>query len=236
MSSNTRVKRPGIARLLNGILQEWREVGFLYVLQIAYWEIIPGWLFDFNAWVVTATDIRRQSVNMSHDPAIRWAAASDMELLVACGLSRLEISEALRRGARIAVYESDGRIIVHGWYGFAAYDQGDWVRFQLAPGEMLGIRIWVRPECRGQGLAPKVIRFVWSEMSRAGIERSVGIINVLNRNSRRALAKNDSSEAGRIYYLRFLGLTWVRYGAFWRIGSWNPGNRLDLMLAPPAGR
>jgi GNAT superfamily N-acetyltransferase len=231
MSLSEMFDRMEIARFPARILRKWREVGPLYALQMTYWEIFPNWLFDINAWVVLATDIRKHAANRSHDPAIRWATETDIDALAACGVDRRKILKALKGDVRIALLERDGRVLVHGWYGATMHEQDDWLTFRLKPGDLMGASIWVRPDCRGQGLAPRVIGFVWSEMARAGRVRSVGIINVLNRNSRRAIAKNGSTVVGRLFYIRFLGLTYIRYGVLKKIGFWNPRNRLDLTLA-----
>lgn len=213
------------------IWRKWREVGPLYALQLIYWELIPHWIFDLNAWVVCATDIRRHAANETHDPAIRWATERDTDAIAACGVERDKIVKAFARGSRIAVLDRDGRVLVHGWYDLAAHEQDDWLTFCLEPDDVMGASIWVQPDQRGGGLAPRVIGFVWSDLAREGYARTIGIINALNRNSRRACKKAGVVPIGRLFYVRFLGLVYMRYGARSRIGFWNSRNRLNLALA-----
>ena len=108
------------------------------------------------------------------------------------------------------------------------------MRFRFAAQDFFGARIWVSPDYRGQGIAPKVIRYARAYFLNTDRWRSLGIINGLNKSSRRACAKTGIAETGRILYLRLLGITYLHYGRINRIGFWNAGNRLEIPF-PPIG-
>jgi ribosomal protein S18 acetylase RimI-like enzyme len=225
---------PSWAKIIELPARAWRktlEVGPLYALQLIYWQVVPHWLFDLNVWIVTTTDIRHRIGNAKHNPAIRWANESDIDALTRCGIERATITAAFERGVKIAVFERGGRIVAHARYGTATHEQDDWLLFKVGPHDVYGAGIWVSPDHRGRGIAPQVIPFVWSHFVRAGRGRSLGIINGLNRNSRRACAKAGVTEMGRIFYLRLLGLAYLHHGSLNRIGFWHPRNRLEILLA-----
>ena len=207
------------------------EVGPLYALQLIFWEIFPGWLIDLNVWIVTATQMRVSAAQQSHDAGLRWAGKDDVEALIRCGLDRAKIAAGLEPGCKIAVFERGGRIVAYARYGTAPYEQDDWLRFSLMPHDVYGAGMWVAPDYRGKGIAAQLIAFVWSHFVAAGCRRSLGIINVLNRNSRQACAKAGVTEAGRIFYLRLLGMAYLRYGSINRVGRWTPEKRLEILLA-----
>lgn len=212
----------------------WRktfEVGPLYSLQLIYWEIVPGWLFDLNIWIVTVKEIQANGGNTPDADALRWADESDTEALAACGLDRSKIASSFACGVKIAVCERAGRIICYARYGTATHEQDDWLIFKFKPQDVFGAGIWVAPDHRGQSIAPRVIAFARAHFASAGCRRSVGIINGLNRNSRRACAKVGITELDRIYYLRLFGLEFLRYGKLNRIGHWHSRNRLEIPLA-----
>lgn len=212
----------------------WRkakEVGPFYALQLVFWQVVPHWLFDFNVWVVAITDLRDRVEITDHDPAIRWADERDIDALVSTGLDRAKITAEFAKGARIAVFERDGRVIAHHRLRIATHEQDDWLFFKCRPDDITGGVLWVAPEHRGSGIGPRMMGFTWSELARAGFPRIVAIVNVLNRNSRRALAKKRGMEKGRIYYLRLFGLAFLHYGSLNRVGCWHPRNRLEIPFA-----
>ena len=224
---------PSWARIIELPARVWRktvEVGPLYALQLIYWEIFPSWLFDLNVWIVTVKEIQAYSEIRNHDSAIRWADENDMDALTLCGLNRTKIASSFERDGKIAVLEREGRIIAYAQYGTAAHEQDDWLIFKLKPHDVYGAGVWVAPDHRGQRIAAQLIAFARSHFARAGCQRSIGLINALNQNSRRAHVKVGITEFGRIFYLRLLGLEFLRYGRLHRIGRWHSQNRLEILL------
>lgn len=224
---------PSWAKIIEPPTRVWRktlEVGPFYALQLICWEIFPSWLFDLNVWIVTVKEIQAYSEIRKHNSAIRWADEHDTDALTLCGLDRAKITSSFERDVKIAVFEREGRIIAYAQYGTAAHEQDDWLIFKLKPHDVYGAGVWVAPDHRGQRIAGQVIAFARSHFARAGCRRSVGIINGLNRNSRRAHVKVGITELGRIFYLRLLGLEFLRYGRLIRIGRWHSRNRLEILL------
>ncbi len=225
---------PNWAEIFELPARMWRkttEVGPLYALQLIFWEIFPGWLFDLNVWIVTSTQMRIPAGKQSHDVALRWADEGDVDALIRCGIDRTKLVAGFERGCKIAVFERGGRILGYARYGTAPHEQDDWLLFRFMSHDVYGAGMWVAPDCRGQGIAPQLIAFVWSYYVPAGCRRSLGIINGLNRNSRQACAKAGVTEAGRVFYLRLMGLAYLHYGSINRIGRWCPEKRLEILLA-----
>lgn len=220
----------GIHRDVRLLSNPWRKVsdiGLFYSIQTFFWRIVPSWLFDINVWIVTTTDQRAFNPGAT-DPGIRWANERDIEDLVACGIDREALVHGLARGVKYAVCERDDRIICYAIYETGTHDQESWLRFRFDARDYFGARIWVSPAYRGQGIAPKVIRFARAYFLNKNHLRSLGIINGLNKSSRRACAKSGVTENGRILYLRLLGITYLHYGRINRIGLWNAKNRLEI--------
>ena len=66
--------------------------------------------------------------------------------------------------------------------------------------------------------------------------RLVGFTDALNRPSLQTY--NMRETGGRVFYIRFLGLTYVSIGQYKRIGRWGPDRRLAIhtRLIRSAGR
>ena len=72
--------------------------------------------------------------------------------------------------------------------------------------------------------------FAWSQFARDDYCQTVGIINALNRNSKRAIAKVGTGTTRRFWYFRFLGFTYYSYQGRRGVGRWSPRNRLEVAL------
>ncbi len=216
-------------QLLSKSRRKVSDTGVFYSIQNFLWRIVPSWLFDINIWIVTATDHSAFKPSAT-PPGIRWANERDISGLTACGVDRTALVDGLARGDKYAVYEREDRILGYAIYETNTHDQENWLRFRFGTHDFFGARIWVAPEFRGQGIAPQVIRFARAYFLQKDRCRSLGIINGLNKSSRRACAKTGIVESGRILYLRLLGLTYLHYGRINRIGFWNAGNRLEISL------
>lgn len=214
-------------QLLSNPWRKVSDIGLFYTIQTFFWRIVPSWLFDINVWVVTATD-HHAFKSGETDPGIRWANERDIGELEACGIDRAALVDGLARGVKYAVCERDTKIICYAIYETDTHDQENWLRFRFGAHDFFGARIWVAPEFRGQGIAPQVIRFARAHFLKTDRSRSLGIINGLNKSSRRACAKTGIAETGRILYLRLLGITYLHYGRINRIGFWNARHRLEI--------
>ena len=206
------------------------EVGLLYALQQAKWTFLPDWLIELNVWNVNTIDIRGHAMLTRHDAALRWATNRDIVELVACGVNPEALAYAFGKNLKIAVYEVEGRIVGYGQHAVGTSNQSDWLRFRFAPRDFIAAEIWVAPEFRGQGIGPKIMSFAWSHYAQTGHHRAVNIINVLNCNSTRAVAKTGIVSSERFWYFRLLGFSYMRYGAVTAFGRWTRRNRFDVML------
>lgn len=215
---------------LGKVRRKVSEVGILYALQQAKWTFLPNWLVELNIWDVNTIDIRGLATVTQHHPALRWATNADIAELIACDVAPEDLAYAFGKTLKIAVYEHEGRIVGCGQYAVGSWNQSDWLRFRLAPKDLIGAGIWVAPEFRGQRIAPQIMSFAWSHFARLGYHRIVNIINVLNRNSTRACTKVGTPSVEPFWYVRLLGFTYMHYGTVQAFGRFNRRNRFDVML------
>lgn len=204
------------------------EVGLVYALQQVKWTLIPDWLVEFNIWDASATDISHLADLTTHDPALRWATPADAPRLAAFDIKPETLTDAFGKTVRIVICEDGDRIVGYGQYAIDHWDQSDWIRFRIRDDEFLGAGIWVDPDFRGRGLGTQIMNFGWSEMVRSGRHRTVGIVNRLNRNMKQATAKVAKVRYEPIFVVRFLGITYYRYGNRRQLGCWTPRNRLTM--------
>lgn len=216
-----------------------REVGPLYAAHRVLTRYVPSWLFYLNVFVVLRVELSRFADAAAEDPEMRWAGPADLDALARFGGVDY-IAARLERGEAVAVLEQDGKIL--GWHSHATgYDQqSGWFRFDLGPKDVFFNIIVVAPQHRGQGLGPRIMDFALRETAAQGYQRAYFIIDALNRNSLKAFSRIESRPAGRIAYLRLLGLTVAKIGPRVRCGFWSPENPLRLPLswlaAPAEGR
>lgn len=204
------------------------EVGLIYTLQQVKWTLIPDWLLEFNVWDASITDISHLADLTAHAPALRWATPADVPRLAAFDIKPEILFDALDKTVRIAIYEDGDRIVGFGQYAIDRWDQSDWLRFRIRKDEFLGAGVWVDPDFRGRGIGSSIMSFGWSEMVRSGRCRTVGIVNRLNRNMKQATAKVAKLRYEPIFVVRFLGVTYYRYGNQRQLGRWTSRNRLTI--------
>ena len=204
--------------------------GILYALQRAKWRFIPSWLIDVNLWIIVARDVRTLADVDDHDPVLRWATTADVPQLVELGLDAETLDKALGDTLGITVYERDGRIVGYGQYVTREWAQDDWLALTFGPRDFHGAGIWVAPDHRGQGIAPKIMTYAWAHMARNGFGRMVSITNALNRNSFKSAGKVRPGDYTRFWYVRLFGFTCFRYGKMAKLGRWSATNRVEVTL------
>ena len=160
----------------------------------------------------------------SDDAAIR-AAEKARELLAAAAAEKLEVPKGRLAFAANRVFDTQDPE--------CGMEFADAVKLAEAKYGTIGTVGSYSPPAsparyRGGGVGPQMLEFTWSDLGRAGFQRSVGIMNALNRNSRRAGAKRDIKQKGRVFYLRLFGLAYLHYGSLNRIGHWHPRKRLEI--------
>jgi hypothetical protein len=222
-------------------LASWRkfrrktsQVGLPYTAQLLFKQYVPNFLFAVNALVITGSDVRNLRRAPESDPNIRWATADDIDLLVTSSLYSTEQTRALfARDARSAILVREGELLACMWLeakaqvGESLVNEG-WLRYGLSPGDFWTINVWVTSGERGRDLYSQVRDFAASDYARAGFTRLVGAIDSLNRNSLRAGRKKGARLLGRLYFLRFLGFTLVRFAGSTHFGWWGLGRRFVL--------
>jgi GNAT superfamily N-acetyltransferase len=71
------------------------------------------------------------------------------------------------------VVEADGKIVSYGWVAYSAEPLGDLgISFQLRPDEAYIYDCATRPDYRGRGYYPVLLRFMCAELRRAGRRRA----------------------------------------------------------------
>lgn len=212
------------------------QVGLLYTVQLLLKQYIPSILFAVNSMEINGSDVRNLRRAPESDPNIRWASTDDFDFLVTSGYYSAEQTRALfARGARAAILVREGELLACMWLEAKAQVgeslvNEDWLRYALSPTDFWTINAWVASDERGRDVYAQVRDFAASDYARAGFTRLVGAVDSLNRNSLRAGRKKGARPIGRLYFLRFLGFTLVRFAGSTHFGWWGLGRRFVLPI------
>ena len=230
LSKGHRAQKRSVSSMPSWIWSRVREIGPLYSAQRALLHVFPRRWFEVNMWYLREADLAESHSKRTTGDKVRWATAEDFDLLAAFGdvakINGAEIRSRLTLGHKVAVFIRDGRVFGWHWFANGWVDQHDWLRVLMDEDECFGIMALVDPACRRQGIARQLVYFAHSDLQRAGYRRLVGFTDALNRPSLRAYNMRETS--GRVFYIRFLGLTFCRIGRFMRIGRWEPDRRLEI--------
>lgn len=159
---------------------------------------------------------------LDHTPAgaVRFVRLGEVELLGHCGDAELELAPAsvhasFERGDLCVGALQDQRLLGYVWFAFGATPEagGTWVEFDRR--SAYTYRHFVRPGCRGAGLAAGMLRAADGFMAQRGLARCVTLIYTYNRASIRASARSGALAVGRAACLRLFGrtLSWRSPGA-----------------------
>src|SRR5437764_9629570 len=136
---------------------------------------------------------------------LRAATASDaavlQEAMDASGIYPKDVVQTrLRDGRRSYVVETDGKIVSYGWVAFSAEPIGDLgLSFQLAPDEVYIYDCATRPDYRGRGYYPALLRTMAADLCREGWRRAwigTGPGNVV---SQRGIARAGFQKVADVY-------------------------------------
>jgi RimJ/RimL family protein N-acetyltransferase len=107
-------------------------------------------------------------------PATAADAAALQEAMHASGVYPDDVVETrLRDGRRPYVVETDGKIVTYGWVAFSAEPIGDLgLSFELAPDEVYLYDCATRPDYRGRGYYPALLRAMAADLSGEGWRRA----------------------------------------------------------------
>jgi GNAT superfamily N-acetyltransferase len=107
-------------------------------------------------------------------PATAADAAALQEAMEASGVYSKDVVETrLRAGRRPYVVETDGKIVTYGWVAFSAEPIGDLgLSFALAADEVYIYDCATRPDYRGRGYYPALLRTMAADLSREGWRRA----------------------------------------------------------------
>jgi len=172
------------------------------------------------------TDLTQWRSAQTADGEIRWAKAEDFELLAEFG-DGARVRKAFDLSHRIVVAIRDGKICGWIWFATSFLDNHDWLRLVLEKDECFAVDVLVDTTFRRQGIALRMLHFAYSELERDGYRKVWGLVDALNQASLAAY-KESNLGAGRVFYARLLGLTFLRIGGFMRLGTWGPERRLEL--------
>ena len=227
-----------LARILRRgsvLLRKSREVGLFYTIQLVLGRLLPNFVFSINKLVVVSADIRNLREYRTSDPEFRWVGPEEIDKVVATGEPVASARKRFDEGARLAVVERGGRFVAYFWCQLGGVDHYDWLRYKFSPTDVWNVYAWVAPELRGQGMHARIRNFAYAEFARTGYSHSLATVDVLNRNSIRAAAKNRTLPVGYIWFIRILGFTLVHFDHSVRVGWWGLGRRLELPVGGLGG-
>lgn len=208
-----------------------RDNGALYALQLIFRNVVSQDIVDFNSWAVWKIDLQATAGRVCDEPDIRWARPGDIDALTALGRPGEEFTGAFSCGRKIAVCECQGQIVGYYLVSTTSYERLTWLSVTVPPKCAYGLMLWTQPRFRGRSIGPRLVRFVQTALAREGYRSLIYHIDAMNRISLRANAKLDVGSLGRITYIRFMGLTYLRYRSMRRVGFWNAYRRLELALS-----
>jgi len=227
------------ARVMAGIVESWRKIrrktresGPLYTTQLVIQHLIPKNLFNVQMFFLCELDLRKFARVRGNDPEIRSATEKDVDLLANLGPSPSFWCASFERGARVWVLEREGQVIAFMRLIASDYSE-DWlfpILFKGPPKDIWGTFLKVVPECRGQGIGPRMNRHVASECARLGYSRIMSCVDTLNRNALRADQKVGYRRIIHFIVIRFLGFTLVHSKGSLRLGRWSSRRRLELQV------
>ena len=218
-------QKRSVSSIPSWIWSRVREIGPLYAAQRALLHVFPRRWFEVNMWIFMENNLAEWHSAQITDDEVRWATVEDFDLLAQFGDS-FEIRSNLDLGYKVAVFIRDGRVCGWTWYATEYADQHDWLRVLMDKDECCAVFSLVDSACRRQGIARRIGVFARSDFARLGYRRLGALVDALNQPSLQAY--NMDETIGRIFYIRFLGLTFVRIGQFMRIGRWGQDRRLEI--------
>jgi RimJ/RimL family protein N-acetyltransferase len=136
---------------------------------------------------------------------VRRATAADaaalQEAMEASGVYPVDVVETrLRAGRRPYVVETDGKIVSYGWVAFSAEPIGDLgLSFELAAGEVYIYDCATRPDYRGRGYYPALLRTMVADLSREGWRRAWIGTGPGNFVSQRGIARAGFQKVADVY-------------------------------------
>lgn len=227
--------------LLRMLAAKSREVGPAFLALRILHLITPDFLFSANALVVVVSKIPASAASAKPDPELRWADRHDVRRLHKVSHGGDDWRDRLERGGEGAVLERDNQVVAFEWFHATAPDRdepwsvpllgkGSWLSLRLPPEDIWSAESWVAPEHRGQRLIVRCQKFANTRFARARYRRYWGMMYVGNTNAFRAHAKRGYHPVGRIFYIRVLGLTFVRAGGFAGLGWWTGKRPFELRV------
>ena len=222
-----------LGRLSEGVRQlrsKRREVGFGYTVKLVWLWLVPRSLFGFDHYHIYGLDLRGWTGCDGDFGEVRWARLDDFEGFLRTGMGPDQTKELSEESYRAAVIEREGRIVAYNWCHTGTDTPWPWMRLSLGPGDVWSFRGWTAPELRGQGLFPRVKGFMARSYTDQGFTRMVSMIEALNRNQQKANAHLGGRPIGRLFTLRILRLTLVRFNGTLRVGWWSATHPFILAI------
>ena len=136
---------------------------------------------------------------------VRPATAADVaalqEAMEASGIYPADVVQTrLRDGRRPYVVVTDGKIVSYGWVAFSAEPIGDLgLSFKLAPDEVYIYDCATRPDYRGRGYYPALLRMMAADLSREGRRRAWIGTGPGNYVSQRGIARAGFQKVADVY-------------------------------------
>ena len=205
-----------------------REVGWPYTLQLIAEHLIPRSLFEFGWFHLCELDLDVVEPPDVEDLTIREAKPQDVARLAEV---EPRIRESLEAKGRAWLAFRDRRLLAFMWFEAADHRRFSWLRLQIGPGEIFGASLHVEAASRGQGVGPRLNRYISCRLRDAGFRRVVSCVDCLNRNSLRADRKVGYRLLCPVAMVRVLGLAVLRINGRTHVGCWSARHPLLVSVA-----
>lgn len=207
--------------------------GLRYTFMRMLHSYIPTHLFHARRFLIIARELRHPSYyTNAATPDARPATQADVRLLSQCGYPQFILNQWLERDARAWLVEREGELLSCYWLnGAGSYFLYNWLAFDAAEQDVWILWWWVNGNYRKQGFGDQVRLRGIAEYATTGFTHILSAVDVLNKNAVERCNKFGLETIGRLFVLRILGVTVVRFGRSWHIGRWTAASPLHLSLA-----
>jgi hypothetical protein len=212
------------------VTQTIRRAGVLHATRKFLRYAIPGSVFDIDKIVIVSLDLATLASRDKPPEGVRWAGLGDLDLWHGTGIARSRVRHWMTHGARVIIRERDGRLIgCNGLIAGRVVECAlDWMTIRIGPGDVWSFMHYVAPDHRGKGAFDPVRNHALAAMHLSGKDRMLAGLGTLDIRSFECARSNPVTRVGSIFYVRLMGLAYVRFPTGWRLGRWNANRRLEV--------
>lgn len=213
----------------------WRDVGPLYAILLTFGALVPARVFEVIFATSHIQPLDDPKLACDHPEGLRWAGPEDLPAFRQFDPKAPDLEERFKGDTRVAVLEEDGQIL--GWCFFRpyAFEEYEWIRFELPQGGVWAFRGLILPEHRGKGVLKRIMSFAARDLSAEGFTAFFSLSFRANRSSVMAVRRSGGQPLLKMSWVRIFNFTIVRVDDDLRVGVWGKNRRFVVSLPSRAG-